>query len=79
MDITAYDALYKINEMDVTSWYNSLTFPITIANMRNSFFNYVGITQEADYLPNDPMTVNKTIDNKAKIDFFIFFLTYKLL
>lgn len=65
MDITAYDALYKINEMDVTSWYNSLTFPITIANMRNSFFNYVGITQEADYLPNDPMTVNKTIDNKT--------------
>lgn len=65
MDITAYDALYKINEQDVTSWYNSLTFPITMMNFRNSFFNYVGVTQEADYLPNDAMTIYKTLDNKT--------------
>ena len=26
--IRAYDALYKINKTDVTSWYNSLTFPM---------------------------------------------------
>lgn len=65
MEIVAYDALYKINELDVTSWYNSLTFPITIRNMRDSFFNYVGVQQEDDYLTNDPMTVYKTMDNKT--------------
>ena len=64
-EIRAYDALYKICNADVTSWYNGLTFPITIKNMRNSFFTRVGVTQVADYLPNDSMTVNKTIDDKT--------------
>ena len=65
MDIVAYDALYKINELDVTSWYNSLTFPISVKNMRDSFFTYVGIQQKADYLSNDGMSVYKTLDNKT--------------
>ena len=64
-EILAYDALYKVNNKDVTNWYNSLSFPITVMNMRNSFFNYVGITQEADYLPNDAMTVYQSIEDKV--------------
>ena len=64
-EIRAYDALYKICNADVTAWYNGLTFPITIKNMRNSFFTRVGVTQVDDYLPNDSMTVNKTIDDKT--------------
>lgn len=64
-EIRAYDALYKISNMDVTSWYNGLTFPITVKNMRNSFFARVGVTQVDDYLPNDGMTVNKTIEDKT--------------
>ncbi len=63
--IRAYDALYQISSKDVTSWYNSLTFPITIINMRNSFFNYVGVTQMPDYLPNDSLAVQKTIEDKV--------------
>ena len=63
--IRAYDALYQISSKDVTSWYNSLTFPITILNMRNSFFNHVGIQQRADYLPNDTLSVGKTIEDKV--------------
>lgn len=63
--IRAYDALYKINNKDVTSWYNSVTFPISIRNLRNSFFSYVGVTQVADYLPNDGITVQKTIEDKV--------------
>lgn len=63
--IRAYDALYQISSKDVTSWYNSLTFPISIINMRNSFFNYVGVTQVADYLPNDSLAVQKTIEDKV--------------
>ena len=64
-EIRAYDALYKINNSDVTAWYNGLTFPISVMNMRNSFFAHFNLTQEADYLTNDPMSVNKTIEDKV--------------
>ncbi len=63
--IRAYDALYKINKLDVTSWYNSLTFPMTVQTFRNSFFSRVGISQVADYLPNDGITIQKTIEDKV--------------
>lgn len=63
--IRAYDALYKINNTDVTSWYNALNFPMTAQAFRNSFFARVGVTQVADYLTNDGITVNKTIDDKV--------------
>lgn len=64
-EIRAYDALYAINNMDVTAWYNSLTFPISIVNLRNSFFRHVGVTQMPDYLPNDGIQVQKTIEDKV--------------
>ena len=63
--IRAYDALYTINNKDVTSWYNSLSFPITVRNLRDSFFNHVGVTQKPDYLPNDGIAVQKTIEDKV--------------
>ncbi|MBQ1738895.1 MAG: hypothetical protein II108_01510, partial [Clostridiales bacterium] len=63
--IKAYDALYTINKLDVTAWYNSLTFPMTAMAFRNSFFARVGVTQVADYLPNDGITVQKTIEDKV--------------
>lgn len=63
--IRAYDALYNINKKDVTSWYNSLTFPMSMINFRNSFFRYVGVTQVADYLPNDGITIQKAIEDKV--------------
>ena len=61
--ITAVDALKPVLDQDVTSWYNALTFPITIKNMRDSFFTYVGMTQETTYLVNDGQTVIKSIDD----------------
>ena len=64
-EIRAYDALYAINNMDVTAWYNSLTFPMTVLNLRNSFFQYIGVTQVPDYLPNDGITVQKSIEDKV--------------
>ena len=36
-DITAYDPLQQILDLDVTAWYNALTFPITIKNLRTRF------------------------------------------
>lgn len=65
MEIVAYDALKRINEADVTSWYNGLSFPITILDMRNSFFEHFGIAQVDDFLPNDTIAVQKSIDDKT--------------
>lgn len=47
-ELTCYDPLYKIRKQDVTSWYNGLTFPITMKNFRNSFFTLLGIEQVVD-------------------------------
>ena len=44
-DLICYDRMYDILNADVTSWYNGLTFPMQIIALRNSFFNYLGITQ----------------------------------
>lgn len=57
--ITAYDALYSKGQTDVASWYNNLNFPISLRNLRNSLFNYIGITQINATLPNDEITINK--------------------
>ena len=64
-DFVAYDPLYKVLDRDVTAWYNGLTFPILVRNMRNSFFSLVGITQDTATLVNDNQTLNKTIEDKV--------------
>ena len=58
-EITAYDPLKKALEADVTSWYNSLTFPISIKDMRTSFFQRVNIPQETTILTNDNLMVER--------------------
>lgn len=63
--ITCYDTLYKVSDYDVRSWYDSLTFPITIRNFRNSLCTRLGIEQVADYLPNDSIAIQKTIEDKS--------------
>ena len=59
--ITAYDAMYDIINSDVKSWYAGLRFPMTLKRFRDSFFAHLGIEQAVATLPNDSMTVNKTI------------------
>ncbi len=59
--ITAYDAMYDIINTDVKAWYAGLSFPMTLKQFRNSFFAHLGIEQAVATLPNDSMTVNKTI------------------
>lgn len=59
--ITAYDAMYDIINADVKAWYAGLSFPMTLKQFRDSFFAYLGIEQSVATLPNDSMTVNKTL------------------
>lgn len=61
-DIVAYDAMYDILNAEIAGWYNSLTFPMTLRQFRDSFCTYVGVEQEEITLINDDMTVEKTID-----------------
>ena len=62
-----YDPLVsKINEVDVTAWYNGLSFPRTVRNFRDAFFTHLGITQRVVSLPNDGLQMTgKTIDDEA--------------
>lgn len=59
--IVAYDELYTKGNIDVAAWYNSLSFPITLKDMRDSFFAYIGIEQDPIELPNDSMVLNKEL------------------
>lgn len=61
-DIVAYDAMYDILNAEVSGWYNSLTFPMTLRQFRTAFCAYVGVEQEEITLVNDDMVVEKTID-----------------
>lgn len=61
-EITAYDELYTKGNIEVSSWYKSLTFPISLKNLRDSLFNYVGIEQVDTDLPNDDILVDKQYD-----------------
>ena len=66
-ELTCYDPLYKLRNQDVTSWYNGLTFPITVKNFRDSFFTLLGLDQVVDVhseedtgdLINDSLTLTK--------------------
>ena len=64
-DLICYDTMYDILNADVVDWYNGLTFPITIKDMRDSFFEYLGISQETTVLINDDFEVN----GKFKADY----------
>lgn len=60
-EVMAYDIMYDILNTDVSTWYESLKFPMTLKNFRNSFLSYFGIEQEEANLPQDEMTVEKTV------------------
>ena len=62
-EIVAYDSMYKINNTDVTSWYDSLSFPLSLKEFRDSFFADLEIAQETTTLVNDSIQINKTIQS----------------
>lgn len=60
-DITAFDSMLKSNT-DVSEWYNALSFPITIKQMRYSLLDYLQVNYELQDLPNDHIKIEKTIN-----------------
>lgn len=57
--ITAYDELYTKGNKQVSEWYKSLTFPITLKGVRDSLFDYIGLEQVETDLPNDNIEIKK--------------------
>lgn len=55
--ITAYDILSKKGKKNIIDWWNTLTFPITCANLRNQLFQKLEITQVSCSLPNDSVSI----------------------
>lgn len=64
-EVVGYDPLYDVLNTNYIDWYNGM-FPSTSTTytqeqFRNSFFTHVGISQMSVSLPNDSMTVKKTV------------------
>lgn len=58
-EIIAYDELYTKGNIEVSKWYKSLAFPITLKDLRDSLFEYIGLEQIVIDLPNDNIEINK--------------------
>lgn len=56
--ITAYDNMYYLRDLDITDWYyNEISFPMTLGQIRNSLFEYLGANQESIELINDDISI----------------------
>lgn len=56
-DLVCYDAMHEIIDVDVATWYEGLTFPITLKNFRDSLFSLLGVTQVTTTLINDNYSI----------------------
>lgn len=65
--IVAYDPLYSLGSKDVRNWYETLNYPITLKNFRDSLFEEIGITQATAGLPCDDIRINKEFNPKELI------------
>ena len=63
--ITAYDKLYSISDVDVVSWYQGLTFPKTLKQIRDSLLAYLGLTCDAVTLPADNASIAKEYEPRT--------------
>lgn len=61
--IIGYDYMSKF-DVDVSGWYKSLEFPMTLKEFRKSLINTVGIQEnpDVDYLPNDDIILTRNAD-----------------
>lgn len=59
-ELVCYDSLWKkVHDVDVSPWYKTISFPMTMKTLRDSFFEYVGIEQVVKTLPNDEIILSR--------------------
>lgn len=66
-DIVAFDSLYDVLNEDMIEWFKSLSFPITLKDFRDSFFDYFGIEQEETVLVNDGMLIYNSQEDEERL------------
>lgn len=57
--ITSYDILYSYLNIDITDWYNSLTFPMSILDLRTAMASNFGLTYTSATLVNDSLIIGR--------------------
>ena len=63
-DLTCYDAFHGILDAEYATWYNALTFPMTMKQFRDAFFSHVGLTQRTAVLACDNISIPaNTVDS----------------
>lgn len=62
--IIAYDRMNRFN-IDVSDWYETIPFPITLKRFRAALCSYVGIPQVNTNLVNDDLIIEKTLDTET--------------
>lgn len=65
--LTAYDKM-RYFDVDVKDWYDSLTFPISVKNFRNSLCKHVGVEQNEVTLIADNIMITKELDSSNGIN-----------
>ena len=65
--LTAYDKM-RYFDVDVKDWYESLTFPISVKDFRDSLCNYVGVKQNDATLIADNIMLTKELDSSSGIN-----------
>ena len=67
--IVGYDAMYDIINSDVAAWYNTelpnSSSSKTLAQFRADFLSHFNITAESATLPNDSITIKRTIEPES--------------
>lgn len=65
--LTAYDKM-RYFDVDVKDWYDSLTFPISVKNFRDSLCKHVGVEQNEATLIVDNIMLTKELDSSNGIN-----------
>lgn len=65
--LTAYDKM-RYFDVDVKDWYDSLAFPISVNNFRDSLCEYVGVEQNEVTLIADNIMLTKELDSSNGIN-----------
>ena len=65
--LTAYDKM-RYFDVDVKDWYESLTFPISLKNFRDSLCEHVGVKQNDATLIADNIMLTKELDSSNGIN-----------
>lgn len=65
--VTAYDRM-RLFFADVREWYNSISFPISVKDLRDGLCEYLGVEQKEITLPLDTMEINDNIESEGVIN-----------